>query len=301
MKASRRRSPPPRASISPPVASPPPPGTLYVVATPIGNLEDITLRALKVLREVALVAAEDTRRTGNLLRHYQISTPLLSLHEHNERERVQRVRQELANGRSIALVSDAGTPAISDPGALLVHSLRLDGFKIEPVPGPSAVTAALSATGTEESGFAFLGFPPAAGSARKKWLDRLDAIPWLTVVLFEAPHRIRRLITELTLILGKHHIVVARELTKLHEEWLMGTPEELAGRLAEERGEYVVVIPARAPVQNRPDPPTDDEIGVLFGQITDSGTRRDAIRQTAERLGSTPKAVFAALERLKKP
>jgi 16S rRNA (cytidine1402-2'-O)-methyltransferase len=273
------------------------------VATPIGNLEDITLRALRVLREVALVAAEDTRRTGNLLRHYQISTPLLSLHEHNERERVQRVRQELANGRSIALVSDAGTPAISDPGALLVQSLRQNGFKIEPIPGPSAVTAALSATGTEGPGFAFLGFPPATGSARKQWVDRLDAISWLTVVLFEAPHRIKRLITELARILGKRQIIVARELTKLHEEWLIGTAEEISERLAEQRGEYVVVIPARTTPESHRDPPTDDEIADVFGHITDSGagSRRDAIRETAERLGSTPKAVFAALERLKKP
>ena len=301
MKASRRRSPPPHASDSPPPADQPPKGTLYVVATPIGNLEDITLRALNVLRKVALVAAEDTRRTGNLLRHYQISTPLLSLHEHNERERVQRVRQELTFGRSIALVSDAGTPAVSDPGALLVQALRQDGFKIEPIPGPSAVTAALSASGTEGPGFAFLGFPPSAGSARKQWLDRAASLSWLTLVVFEAPHRIRRLAMELATILVERQIIVARELTKLHEEWLFGTAKEISEQLSAPRGEYVVVIPALATAETRRDPPTDEDIAVVFGQITDSGTRRDAIRQTAERLGSTPKAVFAALERLKKP
>src|SRR5918993_3395259 len=146
-------------------------GTLFVVATPIGNLEDITLRALRILKEVDLVAAEDTRRTGNLLRHYGIRTPLISLHEHNEHQRGEDLVQRLRAGSAIAVVSDAGTPSISDPGARLVRAARDAGLRVDPVPGPSAITAALSASGLNVDKFAFAGFPPVRSSDRKKWFD----------------------------------------------------------------------------------------------------------------------------------
>lgn len=276
-------------------------GTLFVVATPIGNLEDITLRALRVLREVALVAAEDTRRTGNLLRHYEIDTPLVSVHEHNEHRRAGELITRLHRGESIALVSDAGTPGISDPGAKVVHAARLAGIRVEPIPGPSAVTAILSASGLSLDRFAFGGFPPTVKKDRREWLNWVVQARDIAVVCFEAPHRIRRTLTELAEVLGKRPIVLARELTKLHEQWLWGTAADLADRSEASRGEFVFII--------GPDPddivpmkvPTDAEIEHLFGQITEIGvlSRREAIRWTAARLGLASKTVYAVIERAK--
>src|SRR5829696_1442709 len=148
-------------------------GILYVVATPIGNLDDITLRAIKVLKQVQLVAAEDTRRTGILLRHFGIETAILSVHAHNERARIDRIVSRLAKGESVALVTDAGTPGISDPGAELVAAIRAQGFTVEPIPGASAVVAAISASGITSHGFTFLGFPPIRGKARKHWFEEV--------------------------------------------------------------------------------------------------------------------------------
>src|SRR5688572_924229 len=167
------------------------PGTLYVVATPIGNLEDVTLRALRTLREVSLIAAEDTRRTARLLQHYSISTPTTSLHQHNEGAREPALLARLQAGESIALVSDAGTPVISDPGRSLVSSAHGLGVRVEPIPGPSAVIAALSASGLPADEFTFLGFPPHRGKDRKAWLDRAAA-ELRTLIIYEAPHRIQR-------------------------------------------------------------------------------------------------------------
>ncbi len=166
------------------------PGTLYVVATPIGNLEDVTLRALRVLREVSVIAAEDTRRTSRLLQHYSISTPTTSLHAHNEDGKTPVLIERLRGGESIALVSDAGTPVVSDPGALLVAAAHAAGLRVEPVPGPSAALAALSASGIAADEFLFVGFPPARAGARREWLGRLAPEP-RPLVLYEAPHRIR--------------------------------------------------------------------------------------------------------------
>src|SRR5215213_7185006 len=148
-------------------------GVLFVVATPIGNLDDITLRAIKILKQVQLVAAEDTRRTGILLRHFNIETAILSVHEHNERARIERITANLAKGESVALVTDAGTPGISDPGAALVAAIRAQGFTVEPIPGASAVVAAISASGITSPGFTFLGFPPIRGKARKQWFEEV--------------------------------------------------------------------------------------------------------------------------------
>src|SRR6185436_70073 len=172
------------------------PGTLYVVATPIGNLEDVTLRALRTLREVSLIAAEDTRRTARLLQHYSISTRTTSLHAHNERDRTPALIERLSAGESIALVSDAGTPLISDPGQTLVGAARAAGIRVESIPGPSAVMAALSSSGLETPEFVFLGFPPARSKDRKIWFESLRSQSRLAV-FFEAPHRIRRTLVDL--------------------------------------------------------------------------------------------------------
>ena len=193
-----------------------PPGTLFVVATPIGNLEDLTFRALRTLKEVDLVAAEDTRRTAKLLAHYEIRKPLRSLRAHNEAREAQRLVHELAAGAQIALVSDAGTPAIADPGFVLVQRAREAGLRVVPIPGVSAVTTALSVAGLDASSFVFLGFAPSRTSERTIWFDALHGEERL-LVFFEAPHRMADTTARLTSLVNRP-IIVGRELTKLHEE-----------------------------------------------------------------------------------
>ncbi len=276
-------------------------GTLFVVATPIGNLEDITLRALRVLREVDLVAAEDTRRTGNLLRHYKIETPLVSMHEHNESVRIGPILDRLRAGQSVALVSDAGTPAISDPGATLVRAVRDAGFTVTAVPGPSAVLAAISASGLRTGRFVFAEFPPIRAIARKKWLSWATSRTEEAVVFFEAPHRIEKTLAELGVLLGERPILVGRELTKLHEEWREGSAMTLARHFQSPQGEFVVIVPPRAGEERAGEAPTDDVVYALFGQIANNAAldRRSAVREVAERLEMTPKAVYEAIERAK--
>lgn len=277
-------------------------GTLFVVATPIGNLEDITLRALRVLREVALVAAEDTRRTGNLLRHYEIRTPLLSVHEHNERQRLPQLIARLAAGESIALVTDAGTPGISDPGAHVVAAVREQGFRIEPIPGPSSVVSALSVAGQPTDRFAFLGFPSIRSKDRKQFFDRVAALADFLVVIFEAPHRVLRTLADLDVILVNRPIIIARELTKTHEEVFGGSHAELIEHLKAPKGEITILI-CPAPVVSGPAREVSDtEIAAIFGETTKfkTLTRRETIREVSQRTGLAPRAVFQALERIKK-
>ena len=276
-------------------------GTLFVVATPIGNLEDITLRALRVLREADLVAAEDTRRTGNLLRHFQIDTKLLSLHEHNESARVPKVLDHLRAGRSIALVSDAGTPGISDPGAALVRAVREAGFTVVPLPGASAVATAISAAGLREGKFTFGEFPPIRAKDRKNWLGWVAANRQMNIVFFEAPHRVLQTLADLSSILGEQPITAGREVTKLHEEWITGTTGQLSKHFAEPTGEFVFVIPALTGEETLAEPPEDKAIYALFGQLTENAavSRRDAVRQVAETLRLAPKYVYDAIERAK--
>jgi len=277
-------------------------GTLFVVATPIGNLEDITLRALRVLKEVALVAAEDTRRTGNLLRHYDIHTPLLSLHEHNERARAPKLIHRLQQGDSIALVTDAGTPGVSDPGAKLVTAVRGAGLRVEPIPGPSAVVAALSAAGIESDGFGFAGFAPIKAKARKLWFERLILRSRdHAMVFFEAPHRLHKTLQELSKLV-KRPIFIARELTKLHEELIFGTPAELILLFDQPKGEFTLILPPEAPGSGEAALITDAQIQVCFGQTTElpgSRSKRDAARVVAEQLNLSTKRVYDALERVK--
>jgi 16S rRNA (cytidine1402-2'-O)-methyltransferase len=219
-------------------------GTLYVVATPIGNLEDITARALRVLREVDVVACEDTRRTRQLLSHFEIHTPTVSYYEHNKLTRGPDLLRQLAEGRAIALVSDAGTPGISDPGVLLVREARAAGIPVVPVPGPSAVVTALSAAGLPADRFVFDGFLPVKSGRR---LNRLKALRDLetTVVVYESPHRIVASMEAIAEVFGNAPVVVARELTKKFEEIVSGSPAEHLARLraGDVRGEFVVVIP----------------------------------------------------------
>ncbi|WP_027966525.1 16S rRNA (cytidine(1402)-2'-O)-methyltransferase [Halomonas halocynthiae] len=220
-------------------------GTLYVVATPIGNLEDLSPRAARLLGEVALIAAEDTRHSAGLLRHLGVRQPMLSLHEHNEAERVDQLDARLLAGDDVALISDAGTPLISDPGFVLVRELRQRGRVVSPVPGPCALVAALSAAGLPTDRFLFSGFLPAKGSARRKRLGELTERQE-TLVFYESPHRIRATLDDLVTTLGDRHVVLARELTKRFETLLDGTPAQLVEQLSEDpdqsRGEFVVMV-----------------------------------------------------------
>ena len=220
-------------------------GTLYVVATPIGNLEDITTRALRILREVDVVACEDTRRTRALLTHFDIHVPTVSYYEHNKVTRGPHLLRQLADGRSIALVSDAGTPGISDPGVLLVREARTAGIRVVPVPGPSAVTAALSAAGLSADRFVFDGFLPVKSGRRVNRLKALRDLE-MTIVVYESPHRIDAALEAIAEVFGDRPIVVARELTKQFEEIVTAPPAEHLERLRAgvARGEFTLVIPA---------------------------------------------------------
>ncbi|NJM12464.1 MAG: 16S rRNA (cytidine(1402)-2'-O)-methyltransferase [Synechococcaceae cyanobacterium SM1_2_3] len=220
-------------------------GALYVVATPIGNVEDISARALRVLREVDCIAAEDTRHTGQLLRYFGIETPLLSLHEHNERDRLEQIVARLREGKTLALVSDAGTPLISDPGFPLVRELRQQGLPVIPIPGPSSILAALSVAGLPTDRFVFEGFLPARSTARRERLQTLAA-ETRTLVLLEASHRIAETLADMAAIFGgERRAVIARELTKRFEEVHGATLDELIGWLDaapnRRKGEFVVL------------------------------------------------------------
>ncbi len=219
------------------------PSTLYLVATPIGNLEDITLRALRVLKECSLVAAEDTRHTGFLLRHFEISKPLISCHHFNEAKRSERILSELAAGASIALVTDAGTPGISDPGERVVKAAIKAGFRVEPVPGPCALIAALTASGLDTAEFHFAGFLPHKSGQRLRRLRQLATVPG-TLALYESPYRVEKLMGELDVVCPARGIVVARELTKKFEEFLRGTPRSLIDHFQKHppKGEFVVLV-----------------------------------------------------------
>lgn len=219
--------------------------TLYLVATPIGNLEDITLRALRVLKECDVVAAEDTRRTGQLLQHFDIRKPLLSYFQFNEAKRSEEIIERLKQGQKVALVTDAGTPGISDPGERVVAAAVKAGLRVESIPGPCAMVAALTASGLSTDEFHFIGFLPHKSGQRKKALERLRDTTG-TSVLYESPYRIGKLLQELIEVMPERQVVLARELTKKFEEYLRGTPAELLA-ITEKRslkGEFVVMIAA---------------------------------------------------------
>lgn len=276
-------------------------GCLLIVATPIGNLEDITLRALRVLREADLIAAEDTRRTARLLQHYTISTPTTSLHEHNERQKLPMLLERLARGERIALVSDAGTPAISDPGARLVAAAHDQGIRVEPVPGPSAVTAALAASGFKGDSFCFVGFPPTRSKDRASWFGRVASSPGVTV-FFEAPHRIERTLRELGIKLGDRPILVARELTKIHEQLVKRPISDLGQGSVPPRGEFTVVVgPIVESIFPSSPMPSDEHVWTEFCHMTDKSGygRRQAITELAKSYGTSSRAIYQTLERAK--
>ncbi len=219
------------------------PGTLYLVATPIGNLEDITRRALRVLRECDVVAAEDTRRTGQLLKHFDISRPLLSYFQFNEAKRSEEILERLRRGEKVALVTDAGSPGISDPGERVVKAAIEAGLRVEAVPGPSALIAALTASGLPTEEFHFIGFLPHKSGQRRRKLESLKEFAG-TLVLYESPFRIEKLLGELVEVYPERLVVLARELTKKFEEFLRGRPGQLLGHLQKRavKGEFVVLI-----------------------------------------------------------
>jgi 16S rRNA (cytidine1402-2'-O)-methyltransferase len=277
-------------------------GTLFVVATPIGNLEDITLRALRVLRDVDVIAAEDTRRTAKLLSHHVIPTSTVSFHEHNSRSRIPQLLSRLQAGQNVALVTDAGTPGVSDPGIELVKACVDAGIQVDPIPGASAPLAAAIASGFPLDPFTILGFPPTKAKDRSAWFTEASSLPG-TVCFFEAPHRITRTLSEAGAYFGNRPIVVGRELTKVHQEFLRGTAQELAGRLVAPRGEFTVVVgPAEKVRKIDVLPISDEQLAAEFGQDTETVglRRREAVARLARRYGRPVRDVYAAIERGKK-
>lgn len=266
------------------------PGTLYVVATPIGNLEDLTLRAVRILREVALIACEDTRRTARLLQAHQIPTPTTSFFEHNERWKGERILTQIREGRDVALVSDAGTPGISDPGFRLVRDARAEGIPVVPVPGPSAAVAALSVSGLPTDRFLFVGFLPARTHARRQAIEEL-AGQRQTLVVYEAPTRVVAALSDMIELWGDRDAFLCREATKVHEEYVRGALSALRERLAqrpEVKGEIVLVVEGAA----EPTVPDGDPETVYAALAAEGLTRREAVKETARRLGLPAREVY---------
>jgi 16S rRNA (cytidine1402-2'-O)-methyltransferase len=266
------------------------PGRLYVVSTPIGNLEDMTYRAVRILREVDWIACEDTRTTGHLLRHFDISTPTISYHDHNEATRAPELFERLRNGENGALVSDAGTPLLSDPGFRIVRGLMVAGIRVEPVPGASAVLAALVASGLPCDQFHFGGFLPPKQGQRLRALEALAGEP-ATLIFYEAPHRILETLADVAQTFGSRDIAVARELTKIHEEVLRGMAAEILKTLEARdgvRGEFVVLI-SKATEPEGDDTPAPEAIELL---VAAGIPRMDAIKTVAKERGLSKREVY---------
>ncbi|MCB1018343.1 MAG: 16S rRNA (cytidine(1402)-2'-O)-methyltransferase [Bryobacterales bacterium] len=274
-------------------------GVLYLVGTPIGNLEDMTYRAVRTLREADVIACEDTRRTRGLLSHFAIAgKKLLSCHEHNEDARAAELVKRVEAGERVALVSDAGMPAVSDPGYRVVRAMVEAGLRVEPIPGPSAAIAAVAVSGLPTDAFRFCSFLPAKASQRRRMLEAL-AGETATLVFYEAPHRIRPALADLEALFGDRPIVIARELTKLHEEILRGTPASL-GRLVDERGglkgELVLLVSGARQAQPDAETPLEERVN----ELTAAGaSRMDAIKQAARERGIGKREAYEQLERLK--
>ncbi len=272
---------------------PDPSGRVYVVATPIGNLEDLSPRAVRVLSEATLIACEDTRRTARLCTRFGIATRRVSLHEHNEAQRLPGLIERLRSGESIALVSDAGTPLVSDPGARFVAAAREAGIEVVPVPGASAVLAALVASGLPTLPFTFLGFAPRKGAARRAWFEDAARAPG-TLVLFEAANRVADTLAALHGRLGPRRAAIARELTKRYEQVVHGRLGEL--RLEQERGEVTIVVEGGQPEERPGDADVDRLIGSLLAR---GGSARDVASEVAERTGRRRSEVYARVLALK--
>ena len=277
------------------------PGTLYVVSTPLGNLEDITVRALRVLKEVDWIAAETVEHTRHLCRHYGIATKLTSFNQHNQRTKGPELIGELKSGRSVALVTNAGTPAISDPGVFLVAGALKEGVRVSPVPGPSAVTAALSASGMRSDTFLFCGFLSPRAGKRRKELEALRALPH-TLVFYEAPHRLKEMLEDVGAVLGDRAVVLHKEMTKLFEGTVEGPVTSVLGRLGEEevRGEYTLVV---AGGERRAKEQTLDENGEeKIRGLLKAGTMslKDIAHRIASETGVEYRKVYKACLRMKR-
>jgi 16S rRNA (cytidine1402-2'-O)-methyltransferase len=268
-------------------------GTLYIVATPIGNLEDITFRAVRVLREADLIACEDTRQTRKLLDRYGIQKPLASYHEHNELSRSQELLGLLQAGKNIALVTDAGTPLISDPGYRLVAGARQLGIPVSPIPGPGAFLAALSASGLPTDSFVFLGFLSPKKSQRRKALESWKASA-ATLVFYEAPHRIAETLQDIAELLGAREVVLARELTKVHEEFLRGTAAEILEALKRRqplKGEITLMVGKGETAE-----PDEQPLENAVQQLMEAGVpRMQALKTVARRRGLSKREVYRQL------
>jgi len=270
------------------------PGILYIVATPIGNLEDITLRALRILREADLIACEDTRQTRKLLDHAGISKPTISYHEHNESARAAELIAKLEGGAKIALVSDAGTPLISDPGYRLVAAAIEAQIPVEPIPGACAAITALSASGLPTDSFRFCGFLPPRSSPRRRFLEEL-ARETCTLIFYEAPHRILDALDDIEAAMGPRNIVVAREITKIHEEFLRGTISEVRAQLADRpvvRGEITILVGKRKAIAAGDETPIEDAVRALEQQGL---SRMDAIKRVAKERGIPKRECYRRL------
>jgi 16S rRNA (cytidine1402-2'-O)-methyltransferase len=271
-------------------------GRLYLVATPIGNLEDIGLRAIRTLKESSAIACEDTRHTQKLLNHYGIQNRLVSYHEHNENTRAPELLSELENGATIALVTDAGTPVISDPGHRLVSLCIEHGIPVIPIPGPSSAVAALSASGISAEQFLFVGFLPARQGERRRVLSAL-ANQTCTLIFFEAPHRIAKTLADAAQILGPRQAVLGREITKLHEEFLRGTLAELAARLNESppRGEMTLIV--APPAAGAASSPKDLTLRERVEQLVNEEKlgRKAALKQAAREFGLPRREAYKQL------
>jgi len=273
-------------------------GTLFVVATPIGNLEDVTLRALRVLRTVAVIAAEDTRHTAKLLSHYAVQTPTVSFHEHNTRSRIPQLLARLERGEDVAVVTDAGTPSVSDPGLELVQACIGRGIAVDVLPGPSAPLTALVASGFPTAPVTVFDFAPIRSNDRTRFLQTVRDIPH-TVIFFETPHRIRTLLEEAATILGYRPIVVARELTKVHQELIRGSFSQVLAALSTPRGEFTVVVGPRIKEASEAQPlPEPARLVNEFCRLTENEglSRRQAITRLAKDYQRPAREVYAALE-----
>lgn len=273
--------------------------TLYIVATPVGNLEDMTYRAVRILGQVDLIAAEDTRHSLKLLNHFNIAKPLTSYFDHNQQFKGERILNTLRQGKSVALISDAGTPCVSDPGYHLVRDAVAEGITVVPIPGSCAAITALSASGLPSDSFTFAGFPPARQGKRRTFLTNLAGLPG-TILLYEAPHRLEACLRDMLEVLGERQIVVARELTKIYEEFIRGTVSQVMAQVAQAkvRGEVVILVAPGETIAEAGEP-----LDRILRRLLDDErlSVKDAARRAAEISGVSRNEAYTEALRLKSP
>jgi 16S rRNA (cytidine1402-2'-O)-methyltransferase len=265
-------------------------GVLYVVSTPIGNLEDITLRALRILKEVDLIAAEDTRHSLKLLSHFGISKPMISYWKEKEQVRSDKIMMKLHEGLSVALISDAGTPGIADPGAVLINKAVQEDIQIIPVPGPSAFIAALSVSGLPAENFTFMGFLPSGKAQRKKTLSNIS-LEHKTLVFYEAPHRISETLEDMENIFGNRRIAVVKEITKIHEEILRGSISDIVVQMRDKKiaGEYVIIVEGMSEFHEH----SMEDVLMEIRMLMKKGLgRKEAVKKVAEEYGLSKKELY---------